>query len=68
MKEVEMLLKDRVAIVTGGAKGMGKGIALKFAQEGASVVVVDIDIKEAENTISEVKKMGRQGLVSCNIE
>ena len=30
-----MLLQDRVAIVTGAAKGMGKGIALKYAEEGA---------------------------------
>ncbi len=45
-----MLLEKRVAIVTGGAKGMGRAIALKFASEGADVVITDIDIKQAEVT------------------
>jgi NAD(P)-dependent dehydrogenase (short-subunit alcohol dehydrogenase family) len=63
-----MLLKKKVAVVTGGAKGMGQGIALKFAQEGASVAVVDIDIEEAENTVAEIKKKGGKALaIQCDV-
>jgi NAD(P)-dependent dehydrogenase (short-subunit alcohol dehydrogenase family) len=63
-----MLLLDRVAIVTGGAKGMGSGIALKFAAEGCVVAVVDIDIKEAENTVAAIKKKGGKALaIYCDV-
>ena len=43
-----MLLKDKVAIVTGSAVGIGRGIALKFAEEGATVVVTDINDAEGK--------------------
>ena len=63
-----MLLADRVAIITGGAKGMGRGIALKFAEEGCSVAVADISMKEADDTIAEVSKRGREGLsIQCDV-
>ncbi|MDA8235052.1 MAG: SDR family NAD(P)-dependent oxidoreductase [Clostridia bacterium] len=63
-----MLLKDRVAIITGGAKGMGRGMALKFAQEGCDVVIADINMQAANETLEEVKKIGRDGLViKCDI-
>ena len=62
-----MLLENQVAIITGGAKGIGRGTALKFASEGCSVSVADIDIKGAENTLADIKKIGRDGLaVSCD--
>jgi len=56
-----MLLKDRVAIITGGGKGMGRGMALKFAEEGCKVAIADIDINEATNTVSQVKDKVRYG-------
>ena len=63
-----MLLKDRVAIITGRAKGMGRGMALKFAGEGCKVAVADIDIIEAENTVSQVKEKGSDGLaIQCDV-
>ena len=49
-------LKDKVAIVTGGASGFGEGIAKRFAEEGAKVVVADLNIKGAERVAGEIGK------------
>jgi 3-oxoacyl-[acyl-carrier protein] reductase len=57
-----MLLKDRVAIVTGGTKGIGKGISLKFAQEGCDVVVNARHIEDARQVAAEIIAMGRRSL------
>jgi NAD(P)-dependent dehydrogenase (short-subunit alcohol dehydrogenase family) len=63
-----MLLANRVAIITGGAKGIGKGMALKFAEEGCAVAVVDINLNEAKATVKEIKNKGAQGLaVQCDV-
>ena len=63
-----MLLKDRVAIITGGATGMGRAIAIKFAEEGCSIAIADINEKEANDTLSEVLKKGTDGLViQCDV-
>ena len=63
-----MLLADRVAIITGGAKGMGRGMALRFAEEGCSVAIIDIATAEANDAAAEVSKRGREGLaVPCDV-
>ena len=63
-----MKLKDRVAIVTGGARGIGKAIAFTFVREGARVVIVDVDQKSLEASKEEIEKMGGEALaISCDI-
>jgi 3-oxoacyl-[acyl-carrier protein] reductase len=52
------ILDNKVAIVTGGARGLGKVYCLRMAEEGAKVVVADILIREAEETASEIKAKG----------
>lgn len=55
-----MRLKDRVALVTGAAMGIGKAIALLFAQEGAKVIAADIDGDAGNQTAQEIQKAGGQ--------
>jgi len=49
-----MLLKDKVAVVTGAAQGIGKAIALKLAGEGAHVVICDVNEAAAQKTAAEI--------------
>jgi 3-oxoacyl-[acyl-carrier protein] reductase len=57
-----MRLEDRVAIVTGGATGIGKVYALRLASEGASVAVWDIDGAGAENTAALIRDKGGRAI------
>jgi 2-hydroxycyclohexanecarboxyl-CoA dehydrogenase len=56
-----MRLPDKVAIVTGGASGLGRGIALALAREGARVAVVDLNEAGARDTVEAIAKDGGQG-------
>ena len=55
-------LKDRTAVVTGGASGLGRALALRFAREGANVVVADLDEAGMTETVAGVSRAGRRGL------
>jgi 3-oxoacyl-[acyl-carrier protein] reductase len=57
-----MRLKDKVALITGGARGIGRAIALAFAQEGADVIVADVNILEAQKTAADIEALGRKSL------
>lgn len=56
-----MRLKDKVAIVTGAGQGIGRGIALALAREGAKVVVSDISDKASE-VVKEIEDLGSEAL------
>lgn len=53
-----MKLKDKVALVTGAAQGIGKAIAIALAKEGANIIVSDINLEQATHTAEEIKSMG----------
>ncbi|MBO7441081.1 MAG: SDR family NAD(P)-dependent oxidoreductase, partial [Bacteroidales bacterium] len=53
------LLKGKVAVITGAARGIGKAIALKYAAEGANIAFTDLAINEdAQNTEKEIAALG----------
>src|SRR3990172_1357951 len=54
----KMRLKDKVAIVTGSASGLGKAMAKRFSDEGASIVVADINQEGIDTVVGELQGMG----------
>jgi 3-hydroxybutyrate dehydrogenase len=57
-----MLLKDKIAVVTGAASGIGKEIAITYAREGAKVVIADLNLDGANAAATEIKKTGAQAI------
>lgn len=57
-----MRLEGKTAIVTGAGRGIGKGIALRFAREGARVVVDDIDDEAGQAVVAEILRVGGDAL------
>lgn len=55
-------LKDKITIVTGARRGIGKAIALKLAKEGAKVVVTDITKEDCQEVVKEIEELGSEGL------
>ncbi len=55
-----MNLVNKVAIVTGAGRGIGKAIAIALAREGANIIAIDVDIQTAEKVAKEIKSLDRQ--------
>jgi NAD(P)-dependent dehydrogenase (short-subunit alcohol dehydrogenase family) len=53
-------LDGKVAVVTGGASGIGRACAMRFAEEGADIVVADLDESRGAETVAAVKALGRR--------
>src|SRR5262245_59394537 len=63
-----MRLADKVAIVTGGGYGMGRGIARRFAAEGAKVALADVNVERNEETAGLIREAGGEALpVTCDV-
>lgn len=61
-------LDGRVAFITGAGRGIGAATALRMAEEGARVVLADIDIEGCKQVAAELNRLGSEGLViSCNV-
>lgn len=61
-------LKDKVAIVTGGANGIGKTTALRLAQAGANIVIADLNMNDARQVVKLIEEEGVKALaIECNI-
>jgi NAD(P)-dependent dehydrogenase (short-subunit alcohol dehydrogenase family) len=63
-----MMLPNKVAIITGGARGIGRAIALKFAENGCKTVIADVRADEAAETIKQISLRNSEGLfVNCDV-
>ncbi|MCD7895345.1 MAG: SDR family oxidoreductase, partial [Planctomycetaceae bacterium] len=56
------MLKDRIALITGASRGMGRATCLAMARYGANIVAADIDLAGAEKTAKDVRDLGRKSI------
>ena len=61
-------MKDKVALVTGGSKGMGEAAVRIFAEKGASVAILDVDMEAAEKLSAELNENGANTIaIKCDV-
>lgn len=62
-----MKLKDKVVFITGGAGGIGRGMALAMAKEGARIAIVDINEETGQKTVEELRKWTEAIFIQANL-
>jgi NAD(P)-dependent dehydrogenase (short-subunit alcohol dehydrogenase family) len=63
-----VLLKDKVAVITGAGSGVGRASAQRFAEEGAAVVCADIDLDRAKETVAQIEAAGGKAVAErCDV-
>ncbi|MEJ5092527.1 glucose 1-dehydrogenase [Sphingobacterium faecium] len=61
-------LENKVALITGGGSGIGRAMSLLFAEEGATVHILDLNVEGAQDVVTEISAGGGKGFVhSCNV-
>lgn len=60
-------LAGQVSLITGGAMGIGKAIAMRFAGDGSDVVIADVDVEVGRQTVKEIESLGRKALF-CRVD
>lgn len=63
-----MLLKDKTAIITGGSRGIGRAMVLRFAEEGCTTIIADIRQEQGQTTLKEVIDRKAEGIyINCDV-
>jgi 3-oxoacyl-[acyl-carrier protein] reductase len=65
---MDKLLKDKVAVITGGANGLGKATAFLFSEHGAKVVIVDVNQDAGNKVVDEITNTGKSAEVNKMME
>ena len=62
------MLEGKVAVITGAALGIGRGICIALAEEGANITCIDIDVENNNETATEVRKAGKEAIaIQCDV-